>query len=59
MIIIHGTDDSLVPYQNVGFMEKEFTNVSDLKVISLKGEDHFIVWTKEKLIKDSLLDWVN
>jgi len=58
VMIIHGTTDKLVPYQNVGFMEKNFSNVKELKIISLENENHFIVWNREKLIKDSLLNWV-
>ena len=59
VIIIHGTEDSLVPYSNVPFMEKFFTNVSQLKVIELENEDHFIVWTREKLIKNTIIDWLD
>jgi pimeloyl-ACP methyl ester carboxylesterase len=58
VLILHGKEDSLVPYENVTFMEKEFTNVQDIKIISLENEDHFIVWTKKSLIKDSLISWL-
>lgn len=56
VMIIHGTEDSLVPYQNVSFMQKHFTNTNTLKVISLENEDHFIVWSQESLIKEELLN---
>ncbi|SHG27999.1 alpha/beta fold hydrolase [Flagellimonas flava] len=57
-LIIHGTEDNLVPYQNVPFMEKRFSNVDSIKVIPIENENHFIVWNQEKLVKQSILDWV-
>nr|WP_299385368.1 alpha/beta hydrolase [Allomuricauda sp.] len=57
-LVIHGKEDKLVPYQNVGFMKHEFSNVDRLKVIPIENENHFIVWTQEHLIKKSILDWV-
>ena len=58
ILIIHGTIDKLVPYENVAFMKKEFVNVNSLEVITLENEKHFIVWDREKLIKDTLLNWL-
>lgn len=58
VMIIHGIEDSLVPYANVEFMQDHFTNVDDLKIVSLEKEDHFIVWTQKKLIIESLIAWV-
>jgi len=55
IIIIHGVEDSLVPYSNVAFMNSHFSNAAQLDVISLENEDHFIVWTQENLIKQQLL----
>ncbi|UOY06681.1 alpha/beta hydrolase [Muricauda sp. SCSIO 64092] len=57
-VIIHGTKDKLVPYSNVDFMQKEFVNVSNLEVIRIEDENHFIVWNREGLIKEKLLDLV-
>ena len=56
--IIHGTEDSLVPYSNVDFMKENFLNVRELKLISLENEDHFIVWSRETLIKETITHWV-
>lgn len=56
-LIIHGKEDKLVPYQNVPFMEKEFTATDTLQVISIEKENHFIVWSQERLVKDALLEW--
>ncbi len=57
-LIIHGKEDKLVPFQNVPFMEAQFSGVDSLKVISIEGENHFIPWNQEKLVKQSLLDWI-
>lgn len=56
-LIIHGKEDRLVPYENVGFMESSMINTEELVVISLENEDHFIVWTQEELVKKSILNW--
>lgn len=57
-LIIHGTEDELVPYQNVPFMEAHFSSVDSLKIIPLEKENHFIVWSQEKLVKESIINWV-
>ncbi len=56
-LIIHGEEDKLVPYQNVAFMEKHFSNVKSLKVIPIEKENHFIVWNQEQLIKNSIISF--
>lgn len=59
VLIMHGTKDKLVPYENVSFMQKEFTAVSDLKLISLEGQNHFFIWEKERFVKESLIQWLD
>jgi len=59
IIIIHGTEDSLVPYSNVAFMEKEFINAEKIETISIERADHFIPWTHYENIKKSLLSLKN
>ena len=56
VIIIHGTEDSLVPYSNVVFMKNEFINAKKIETISIEKADHFIPWTHFKIIKKSLLN---
>lgn len=55
VVIIHGTKDDLVPYSNVGFMKKEFTNAKSLSVISIKDGSHFIPWANYETIRNQLL----
>ncbi len=53
--IIHGKLDKLVPYSNVGYMQESFVNVESLTTVTLDEENHFIVWTREDLIKEVIL----
>ena len=56
VLIIHGTKDPLVPYSNMNFMLKEFTNAKTMDTISIKGANHFIPWEHYKTIRNALLD---
>lgn len=58
MLIIHGTEDKLVPYSNVPFIEEQFSNASELKTLTMEDDNHFIVWEKEALLKSYILDWL-
>lgn len=42
--IVHGTQDDLVPYENVAFMEGHFQNVQRLQIDRLDGVNHFLPW---------------
>ena len=55
VIIIHGTEDSLVPFSNVAFMEKEFINATKIETIPIEKADHFIPWSHYEIIKKSLM----
>jgi len=44
VVVVHGTDDKLVPYQNVAFMEDEITNSTHFEVIKIGGMNHFLQW---------------
>lgn len=59
VVIIHGTEDSLVPYSNVAFMKNEFKNAKKIETISIEKADHFIPWTHYEIIKKSLLNLEN
>lgn len=54
VIIIHGDQDDLVPYDNVKFMKNKFIHANSLKTIDLKGKNHFILWTDEDTIKKNI-----
>ncbi|MCC6727117.1 MAG: alpha/beta hydrolase, partial [Saprospiraceae bacterium] len=48
--VVQGTKDSLVPAGNADFARKMLVSSGKLQVLMLEGEDHFIMWTKEKMI---------
>ena len=55
--LIHGTEDSLVPYANVAFA-KEKINPDLLEVISLDGVDHFLPWTHHDLVAVKIIQMI-
>lgn len=57
--IFHGTKDALVPYSNVAYAKKMFTQSTKVSVTTFENENHFIVWTREKEIKELLMDLIN
>jgi pimeloyl-ACP methyl ester carboxylesterase len=59
VIIIHGTEDSLVPFSNVAFMEKEFINAKKIETLPIEKADHFIPWSHYEIIKKSLMNLEN
>lgn len=46
VMIVHGTEDELVPYANVAFMKREFTGTKHLEVTKIEGMNHFLQWNK-------------
>jgi pimeloyl-ACP methyl ester carboxylesterase len=53
--ILHGTKDKLVPYSNVAYAQKMFTQTDSVFVTTFENENHFIVWTREREIVELLL----
>ena len=55
VIVIHGTKDPLVPYQNMAYMNKMFIHAKSIENISIENANHFIPWEHFDLIRDVLL----
>ncbi|GJM60660.1 hypothetical protein PEDI_12120 [Persicobacter diffluens] len=55
--VIHGKKDSLVPFENVAFLEEVYQG-DWLEVISLENENHFIPWTQYDLVKEILMKYL-
>jgi len=55
--LMHGTQDSLVPYENVDFAKKKI-DPDLLEIITLEGVDHFLPWTHHDLIVNKILQIV-
>ena len=53
-IVLQGDNDVLVPKENADFAEKMLTNAPK-EIIRIKNENHFIPWTKPKLVKEAVL----
>ncbi len=56
VLIIHGTEDQLVPYSNVAFMRREFINAKTTEILSIKKANHFIPWEHYETIRAKLLE---
>lgn len=47
--LIHGTQDPLVPYENVAFMQENLSAAA-IELIRLAGQNHFLVWNNKPVI---------
>lgn len=54
VIFIQGTEDTLVPAENVNFGEKMMTESPMLKKMMDEGGDHFIFWTKPDMVREAI-----
>jgi len=50
IVVVHGTEDSLVPFENVAYMRAVFAE-TDAEFVVLEGGDHFIPWTAPESIR--------
>jgi pimeloyl-ACP methyl ester carboxylesterase len=54
VVIIHGTEDSLVAYENTRFIIDGFGHNDDVRVLTLIGEDHFITMEREEEMRAAI-----
>lgn len=54
IIIIHGTTDALVPYDNVAYMQSMFTSAQSVKLVTLEKQGHFVPWERPDVIRDAV-----
>lgn len=54
-VVVHGTADTSVPYRNVDYIKKEFTNARSMKIVPFEGASHFIPWNNYDQIRNILL----
>ena len=54
VVIVHGTQDSLVPVANVAFMQAHLTGARCLKTVLLEGQNHFLPWNSEASVRDAI-----
>jgi pimeloyl-ACP methyl ester carboxylesterase len=54
VVIVHGTQDDLVPYANVAFMQTHLTAVTQLDVTKLEGQNHFLPWNAKNQVNAAI-----
>lgn len=54
VVIVHGTEDNLVPVANVPFMQARLTGASCLRTTLLPGRDHFLPWNSEADVRSAI-----
>lgn len=55
VLIVHGTDDDLVPFENVEYMKEAFTSAG-VTVIELQDAGHMLPWTHETQLRQWIKD---
>ena len=56
--LVHGTEDQLVPFGNVGFAKKMLLNSSGVLIDTLEGKNHFILWSEQERMVDHIIDLI-
>ena len=54
VLIVHGTDDDLVPVANVPFMQAHLTGARCVKTVLLQGQNHFLPWNSEAVVRAAI-----
>ena len=52
VLIVHGTKDPLVPFKNAEYAYQKLENNSSVKLVILKGANHFIPWEHFNLVTE-------
>jgi pimeloyl-ACP methyl ester carboxylesterase len=53
-MIVHGTQDDLVPFANVAYMRAHFTRAQCVKTRVLEGVNHFLPWNSEPVVREAI-----
>lgn len=56
VMVVHGTRDSLVQYENVAFMQNWMTGTDRLEIVRLEGCNHFLPWNETQPTMWSAID---
>lgn len=54
--VIHATNDRLVPVANAAFAREKLVNCPDLRSTILPSGDHFILWSRQDAVRQTLLE---
>jgi len=53
-VIMHGTNDNLVPFANVAYIQRHFSNAKCMKTVVLEKQNHFLPWNSEAAVRDAI-----
>lgn len=54
VIIVHGTQDVLVPVANVPYMQQQLSGARCVKTVLLEGRNHFLPWNSHRAVRDAI-----
>ena len=54
VVIVHGTQDDLVPVANVPFMQARLTGSRCVQTVLLEGQNHFLPWNSEATVREAI-----
>jgi pimeloyl-ACP methyl ester carboxylesterase len=54
VVVVHGTQDDLVPVANVPFMQAQITGARCLQTMVLEGRNHFLPWNAEDRVRQAI-----
>ena len=54
VLIVHGTQDDLVPVANVAFMQAHLSGSRCVRTLLLEGRNHFLPWNSADVVRDAL-----
>lgn len=54
VVIVHGSEDDLVPVANVAFMQAHLTAARCVKTVVLEGRNHFLPWNSEADVRSAV-----
>jgi len=54
VVVVHGTRDRLVPYDNVAYMRQRLAHNDRVEFITIEEADHFIIWSREDVVREAI-----
>jgi pimeloyl-ACP methyl ester carboxylesterase len=58
VVIVHGTDDELVPYANVEYMTARLVGSRDVRVVTLQGAGHLLPWRRPAQVREAIVQLI-
>ena len=54
VIIVHGTQDDLVPFANVAYLQEKLSKARCVKTVTLENQNHFLPWNSETRVREAI-----